>query len=126
MSVRSNKSPAQNFDNRRDFQASRSQKMQNSGGDINSLIQKIKPSNTQNRNRKNKYDYNPKKRPFKSALKKNSSRKRPKKVVINTIPRVQFVENWKFLNVDMSKEGKRYNRFNRGRRKRDDDLCAIF
>ena len=126
MSVRSNKSPAQNFDNRKDLQASRSKKMKNSGGDINSLIRKIKPSNTLHKNRKNKYDYNPKKRPFKSALKKRSSRKKPKKVAINTIPRVQFVENWKFLKVDMSKEGKRYNRFNRGKKKRNDDLCAIF
>ena len=100
--------------------------MKTSGGDINSLIRKIKPSSNLQKTRNIKHDYNSKKRPVKSNLKKKGATSKRKNVRINTAPKVHFVENWKFLNVDMSREGKRYNRFNRGKRKRNDDLCKIF
>ena len=41
-------------------------------------------------------------------------------------PKVIHVENWKILNVDMSKEGKLYNKFNRGSRGKGDDKCTVF
>jgi hypothetical protein len=42
-------------------------------------------------------------------------------------PKVFHVENWKILNVDMSKEGKLYSRFNRGNSgKAQEDNCRVF
>lgn len=61
---------------------------------------------------------------------KNKSGERPKKVSFKEKPKVIFVENWKILNVDMSKEGKLYNRFNRGKQgrhgKAGDESCRVF
>ena len=39
---------------------------------------------------------------------------------------VIMVENWKILNVDMSKEGKMYNRYNRGGFNTREDGCTVF
>jgi hypothetical protein len=48
-----------------------------------------------------------------------------KRVTIKQKPKVIYVENWKILNVDMSKEGKLYNRFNNGKRP-GDETCRVF
>jgi hypothetical protein len=53
----------------------------------------------------------------KSIIKKNVS--------FTEKPKVIYVENWKILNVDMSKEGKLYNKFNRGN-KSGDESCRVF
>lgn len=54
--------------------------------------------------------------------------KKGKKVRINAAAKVHYVANWKFLNVDMSKEGKMYNHFNRRhhRHGQTDESCRIF
>ena len=50
-----------------------------------------------------------------------------KNVSFTENPKIIYVENWKILNVDMSKEGKLYNRFNRGSKGMGaDDKCKIF
>lgn len=48
-----------------------------------------------------------------------------KRVSFTGKPKVIYVENWKILNVDMSKEGKLYNKFNNGKRK-GDETCRVF
>lgn len=64
-----------------------------------------------------------------SANSKTRSRSsvRSKKVSFQEKPKVIYVENWKILNVDMSKEGKLYSRFNRGKHgKAGDESCRVF
>lgn len=101
-------------------------------GDVNSLIRKIKPTNfeTSNKTQKNLYvaDKKPNKSILKVELMKRKKIKKRLKVKINPDPKVHYVANWKFLNVDMSKEGKMYNHFNRRRRvgNTDDESCKIF
>ena len=56
------------------------------------------------------------------------SLQKDRRVSFTKNPKVIFVENWKILNVDMSKEGKLYSRFNRkrGNSLNPGDKCKVF
>lgn len=61
-------------------------------------------------------------------IKMRDSRRRGMRVKFNddNLENVINVENWKILNVDMSKEGKMYNRYNMGLKRKSPDACKVF
>lgn len=97
---------------------------------MNSLIRKIKPTTLEFANKRGAGGYDAAKKPQKSILRMGVDRQKPKsgkknkRVRVDAKAKVHYVANWKFLNVDMSKEGKMYNHFNR--RHQRDDPCRVF
>ena len=134
---------------KRNQEDSKANHAMNGEGDIHSLIRKIKPTtlNSSIVFSSKKFDIN--KKPKISILRRerlvessfdfnknvtktgilNKDRKggARKRVKFKENPTIHHVANWKFLNVDMSREGKRYNKFNTKKNRRTmDNRCTVF
>ena len=131
------------------YRENKENQLNQSGRDIHSLIQNITPEALKSSILSSNGAFDFSKKPQISILKKNRNNKEAhslnqkginlrksnnrcegnarRRVKFEEMPTVHCVENWKFLNVDMSKEGRRYIRYiMKKRRMAAKKRCSVF